>query len=521
MVTRSITLVVVVALLTSALLVTVAPRSVSAAACQALGVDHGTVTSTVTIPETATYQVWSRLKTPNSDYNTYFLEIDGNQCLWVGGPMAANQWVWIGTKDNSTAKLTVNLTKGVHSLKYIGNDEELRLDRVVFASDLNCVPTGTNGANCDTPSDATSPTVKLTAPAANSTVSGSVSVTANASDNVGVKKVDFYVDSILASSDTTAPYGFTFKTTDVPDGEHLLMAKAYDAAGNPPATDSYKVTVKNSNIQLPPPPTDVKVTAPNYNSVTITWTLSPGASGYQIYRDGIPIAQVGANATSYTDTGLLPDTHYDYKVVALHESGAASDPSKEASTATPVVNDSDAPSEVLGLKAVAVTSRQINLSWDASVDNIGVKFYDVYRGKGTEAPQKVAQVTSTSFGDVDLEPSTEYSYYVRARDANNNTGEESDTVKATTPAAQKRSVIYGTVKAQDTGRGIAAATAMLTTKDGTRLIYTTSKKGSYIFRGLEPGILNASYSATGYNSKSATITLGDEIIRRDVTLKKR
>ena len=516
---RSGAFIMSVILLVAATIV-VTPGRVQAAACQSLGVDHGYANSTVNIPETATYRVWSRLKTPDSEYRTYFLEIDGNQCHWVGGPITANQWVWTAAKNNSaSAKLDINLTKGSHTLKFIGNDEELRLDRVIFASDLNCVPVD-NGSNCDKPNDTSPPTIKLTAPAANSTVSGQVNVTADASDNVGVKKVDFYVDSTLASSDTSAPFGFALKTTDIPDGDHLLLAKAYDAAGNL-ASDNYKVKVKNANIQLPQPPSNVSVSSPSYNSVTITWTPSPGASGYQIFRDGVPIAQVGPNATSYTDTGLMADTHYDYRVAAMHESGAASNPSTEASTSTKTVDDDDAPSEVLGLKAAAASSGQINLSWDASIDNIGVKFYDIYRGKGTQTPQKVAQITTTSFGDVNLDPSTEYTYYVIARDANNNTGEQSETVTAKTPALTRRSAIYGVVKAKDTGKGIAAATATLTTKDDQRIIYTTTRRGSYLFRGLEAGRYSANYSGAGYSSTSTSINVIDEIIRHDVTLEKR
>lgn len=508
-----------VVLVGSAMVVMV-PNRAAATACQSLGVDHGYVNTTVNIPETAEYRVWSRLKTSNSEYNTYFLEIDGNQCYWVGGPMAANQWVWIGTKDNNaSSKLTVNLTKGSHTLKIIGNDENLLFDRVIFTSDMNCVPTG-NGNNCDVPSDASPPTVKLTAPAANSTVSGTVNVSADASDNNGIKKVDFYLDSTLMSSDTGAPYGLSLKTTDFPDGDHLLIAKAYDSANNV-ASDSYKVKIKNADIQLPPPPSNVQVSAPSYNSVTVTWELSPGASGYQIFRDGVPIAQVGANVTSYTDTGLLPNTDYDYRVSAIHESGAASDPSQEVSTKTHTVDDSDAPSEVLGLKATAVSSGQINLTWEASVDNIGVKFYDIYRGKGTEEPKKIAQITSNSYGDVEVSPSTDYSYYVRARDANDNTGEQSETVAVKTPSAQRRSVIYGTVRAQDTNKGIPAATAVLTKKDATRIIYTTTQRGSYIFRGLEPDTYGVTYSASEYNSKSITVKIADEIIRRNATLERR
>jgi fibronectin type 3 domain-containing protein len=495
------------------------PTPARAAACEPVGVDHGSVTSSVAIPETATYKIWSRLKTPKSDYNTYFLEIDGKECFWVGGPIAADQWTWIGTKDNSNAALTVSLAKGAHSLKLIGNDEGLMVDRVIFASDLNCIPTG-NGSNCDNPSDTAPPTVKLTAPAANSTVSGQVNVAADASDSIGVKKVDFYLNSTLKNSDTSAPYGFTLNTLDLSDGDYQLIAKAYDAANNS-ATDSYKIVVKNTNIQVPPPPSNVAVSSPTYNSTTITWDPSPGASGYKVFRDGIPIAQVGPTATSYTDANLVANTQYSYQVAALHESGATSSPTSKVDVSTKTVDDTAAPSEVQGLTATPATSAQINLLWGASVDNIGVKFYDVYRGKGTESPQKIAQVTTTSFGDVGLQANTEYSYFVKARDANNNEGASSETVKAKTLVAQRRSVVYGAVRDQDASTGITGATAVLTKPDSTRVIYTTSRNGEYIFRRLEADRYTINYSATGYNSKASSLRLADEIVRKDVTLRKR
>ena len=61
--------------------------------------------------------------------------------------------------------------------------------------------------------DTTPPTVSVTAPAAGSTVSGIVSVTASASDDVGVQSVQFKLDGAnLGAADTTAPYDFSWDT---------------------------------------------------------------------------------------------------------------------------------------------------------------------------------------------------------------------------------------------------------------------------------------------------------------------
>ncbi|MDY7226159.1 PHB depolymerase family esterase [Hyalangium rubrum] len=96
-------------------------------------------------------------------------------------------------------------------------------------------------------SDTTPPTVNVSAPANGATVSGTVDVTASASDAVGVKKVEFYVDGALADTDTTSPFVFTWNTAGVANGSHSLMAKAYDAANNIGSDNDTAVTVSNSS----------------------------------------------------------------------------------------------------------------------------------------------------------------------------------------------------------------------------------------------------------------------------------
>ncbi len=101
------------------------------------------------------------------------------------------------------------------------------------------VVTATNG-------DSQPPTVSLTAPASNSTVSGTLSVTASASDNVGVVGVQFRLDgSNLGSEDLTAPYAISWATTGATNGSHQLTARARDAAGNVTTSTVRNVTVSN------------------------------------------------------------------------------------------------------------------------------------------------------------------------------------------------------------------------------------------------------------------------------------
>jgi beta-lactamase superfamily II metal-dependent hydrolase len=93
--------------------------------------------------------------------------------------------------------------------------------------------------------DITPPTTSITAPLAGATVSGTTSVTASASDNVGVTKVEFYLDGVLKSTDTTSPYSWSWGTTTATNGSHSLTSKAYDAALNVGTSAAVGVTVSN------------------------------------------------------------------------------------------------------------------------------------------------------------------------------------------------------------------------------------------------------------------------------------
>ena len=111
--------------------------------------------------------------------------------------------------------------------------------------------------------DTTGPTVAITAPAGGATVSGPVTVSANASDNVAVANVQFLLDgNALGSPDTTSPYSISWDTTGTANGTHTLSARATDTSGN--GTTSAPVSVTVSNTQGTTPPAFVQT---NVNSV--------------------------------------------------------------------------------------------------------------------------------------------------------------------------------------------------------------------------------------------------------------
>jgi hypothetical protein len=83
--------------------------------------------------------------------------------------------------------------------------------------------------------DSVPPTVKIVSPADGATVKGVITVSAQASDNIGVAKVELWVNGKLTNTDTSAPYSFKLNVNKL-RGEVAIAARAFDAAGNMTST---------------------------------------------------------------------------------------------------------------------------------------------------------------------------------------------------------------------------------------------------------------------------------------------
>lgn len=103
------------------------------------------------------------------------------------------------------------------------------------------------GGAAAAPGDTTPPTVSITSPSAGASLTGTVTVSASASDNIGVVGVQFKLDGAnLGSEDTTVAYSISWDTTTASNGTHVLTATARDAAGNTTTSTSVSVTVNNT-----------------------------------------------------------------------------------------------------------------------------------------------------------------------------------------------------------------------------------------------------------------------------------
>jgi aryl-phospho-beta-D-glucosidase BglC (GH1 family) len=172
----------------------------------------------------------------------------------------------IGTDTTAPYSFTINLTSaqnGTHSYTARAFD--------TVGNSANSAPVSVNvniGGN-DTP-----PIVSLTASATSVTVAGPLTLTANATDNVGVTRVEFRDGAQLIGTDTTAPYSFTVNLTSAQNGTHSYTARAFDTAGNSATSAPVSVTV---NIGGSPG-------RPVYST-----------SGGRLFRDGAEIRLFGLN----------------------------------------------------------------------------------------------------------------------------------------------------------------------------------------------------------------------------------
>jgi hypothetical protein len=97
--------------------------------------------------------------------------------------------------------------------------------------------------------DISPPTVSITSPTNNSIVTDSTLIVANASDNVAVEKVEFYIDGNLINTRSTAPWQYNWNVRGLtPNTTHSILAKAYDGANNIGSSTTIYVIV-NKTVQ--------------------------------------------------------------------------------------------------------------------------------------------------------------------------------------------------------------------------------------------------------------------------------
>lgn len=173
--------------------------------------------------------------------------------------------------------------------------------------------------------DTTLPTTSITSPADGITVSGTVAISATASDNVGVARVDFYVNNVLKSSISSSPYNYNWETITLSNGPYTLYTKAYDAAGNIGQSPTVTVTLSNPTTKQATILLSSQGTPSQIGGFELSLTLPTGAT---VSTDvgGTPLSSAVLLSGQFAAYTLLPDqVSFDVATRTLHVAFASAD----------------------------------------------------------------------------------------------------------------------------------------------------------------------------------------------------
>jgi chitodextrinase len=458
---------------------------------------------------------------------------DGNKNLFGPSVVPVNTWTHLAaTFDGSATRLFVNgvqvasqaqtaplktttatLQIGADSYPsefFAGLIDEVRIyNRALSAAEIQ--------SDMATPVSSVTPPVSDTAPpsappALSATAASATQINLSwtaATDNVGV--TGYRVERCQGSGCTTFSQiftlsGTTFNNTGLTAStSYSYRVRAIDAAGNlgPYSSVASATTLAAPDTTAPTAPSGLSATAAGSTQINLSWSAATdnvGVLGYQLERCAgsgcSAFAQIAAPAgTSFGDTGLAAGTSYSYRVRALDGAGNLGGYSPVASATTPAP-DLSPPTAPTGLTATSAGSGQINLTWAASTDDVGVTGYRVERcaGSGCSAFVQIATPTGTSFSNTGLAPNTSYTYQVRAADAAGNLGAYSNFASATTATASGPVAAYafseasGATTADASGNGntgtLNGATRTTAGQFGSAVVVSGS--GAYVDLGNGP-----------------------------------
>lgn len=259
----------------------------------------------------------------------------------------------------------------------------------------------------------------------------SVSVSWNAStDNVGVSGYLVLVNGNFSTAttsrtNTVAPLGCGVTVT--------VGISAFDAALNFSAVASAVVSTSpctGADTTPPSAPAGLAKTGSTATSLTVGWSPSTdnvGVAGYVVLVNG---ALVTSTVPASVTLGMLAcGTTYTVGVAAMDAAMNFSALSAvQASTSSCSGPDTTAPTTPANFTATAQAGPQVALHWSASIDNVGVVGYRVYRN-GVQ----IGSSGGTSYTDTAVTPGSTYSYYVRAYDLAGNTSPPSSQPSVTIP----------------------------------------------------------------------------------------
>jgi regulation of enolase protein 1 (concanavalin A-like superfamily) len=215
--------------------------------------------------------------------------------------------------------------------------------------------------------------------------------------------------------------------------------------GTTAKVDNLKITSASSSTNQPPV---VSLTSPTAGATftgpaTIALTASASDPEYRLshvdFYAGSTLLNSNTSAPYSFSWSSVPAGSYSLTAVATDADGGRTTSAPVSVTVSgQSSSDTQAPAAPTGVAAAAASSSQINLTWTASADNVGVAGYRIERcqGAGCTTFAQVGTSTAAAYSATGLTASTSYSFRVRATDAAGNVGGYSNTASTTTQSGQ-------------------------------------------------------------------------------------
>lgn len=349
-----------------------------------------------------------------------------------------------------TRPLSYSNTAADYSLGWAGCDAEIAAEdyKYLFSPYKNQQMAGTYGYPSDpatrnwflafgkvnTTSDTVLPTVSILSPAASAVLAGSAVLSASASDNIAVAKVEFFLNStsLGLATKSASSWSLNFNSKSQTNGDYILRATACDQSNNCKDA-SENISINNPVADTTPP--SVTITSPSEGQ-TLTGTIDFSAqvsdnikvSKADFYLDNSLLASksLAPYAVSITTTSYANGSH-TIKVIA---SDGLNNTSKEIS-----VNFNNTTSSDTERPTVQITAPSDNPhDWHSgnlvvtaiATDNVGVAKIELYINDNLVASENSGSISRQwmSRGT----PAGSYTLKVKAYDAAGNTAESSITI---------------------------------------------------------------------------------------------
>ena len=236
----------------------------------------------------------------------------------------------------------------------------------------------------NTVQDTTAPVAQVSSPAAGATVSGTVSVEPQATDDVGVTRLELLLDSTVVATFTSGTGTWSWDTTKAANGTHTLQARAYDAAGNRGDSSLMNVTVSNTVADTTPPTVQINspvagATVSGAVSVKPQATDDVGVTRLELLLDSTVVATFtsGTGTWSWDTTKAANGTH-TLQARAYDAAGNRGDSTPMNVTVSNTVADTTVPTVQINSPVTGTTvSGNVSVTASAS-DNVGVTAVKLY-----------------------------------------------------------------------------------------------------------------------------------------------